>query len=214
MNKFVVALVFVALNFYTYYYFRSDEHIPPRETFDSFPLEFDEWGCDERIVMPDDILDNLGVTDYVLCTFSDESQGAWVHFYAGYHESQHRSKTGKTTVIHPPEHCLPGSGWDIIDSSTVPIDFGIPGEAKRFIIAKGNARNLVYFWYQSGGRVFASGFERILYLFMDRALRNRTDAALIRFTVPIVRGDETAAEAAFRDLAERIVPRLDQFIPN
>ena len=30
---------------------------------------------------------------------------------------------GKATAIHPPEHCLPGSGWDVIDSQVVPIEF-------------------------------------------------------------------------------------------
>ncbi|NIW38146.1 MAG: exosortase-associated EpsI family protein, partial [Gemmatimonadetes bacterium] len=50
--------------------------------------------------------------------------------------------------IHPPAHCLPGSGWDVIKNRTVKLDFpGLPqpdATAKRVIVAKGNARQLVY----------------------------------------------------------------------
>ena len=49
-------------------------------------------------------------------------------------------------AMHSPKNCLPGSGWDVIDAKVVPLHFGIPGEAKRFVIAKGRQRALVYFW--------------------------------------------------------------------
>ncbi len=214
MSKFWVALVFVALNFYTYYQFRSDEVIPARESFSTFPLEIDDWRCNAAEVISDEVIDNLGVTDYLLCTFVNESAGAWINLYAGYHESQHRTTGGRESMIHPPEHCLPGSGWDIIDSRLVQVDFGVPGEAKRFTIAQGNERNVVYFWYQSRGRVFARNYERLFYMFLDRTFESRTDGALIRFTVPVAHGDEEAADATFRDLAEKIAPELGRFVPD
>jgi EpsI family protein len=119
--------------------------------------------------------------------------------------------------IHPPAHCLPGSGWDIIALETVDVDLpGLPQptRVRRLQIAKGNARQLVYYWYQSNGRVIAEDWKKIVYVGLDRALRGRTDGALVRFTMPIVAGDEAAAEAAFRELAPRVVAELPAYVPN
>ncbi|MGY8736395.1 MAG: exosortase C-terminal domain/associated protein EpsI, partial [bacterium] len=124
------------------------------------------------------------------------------------------------TAIHPPEHCLPGSGWDVIDSQVVPINFlaeagaGPAGEAKRFIIAKGNQRSLVYFWYHSRGRVIARSHHKIFWMFLDRARLGRTDGSLVRFTVPIQFGDEEAAEATFQEFARTVTPLLSDYVPN
>jgi EpsI family protein len=126
----------------------------------------------------------------------------------------------QATAIHPPEHCLPGSGWDVIDSKVVPVEFlaeagvGPVGEAKRFVIAKGNQRALVYFWYQSRGRVIARSHEKILYMFLDRARKGRTDGSLVRYTTPILFGDEEAAERTFREFARATAPLLPEFVPE
>ena len=114
---------------------------------------------------------------------------------------------------------MPGSGWDIIDNRTIRLDLpGLPepeGTGKRMIIAKGAARQLVVYWYQSEGRVVSEDWKKILYVGWDRALRGRTDGSLVRFTVPIDRsGDEARAEAALRDLAALVVPQLPRFVPE
>lgn len=212
--KLIVALLFIGLNSYVYNNLAKGDIIPPRETFDEFPDDFDGWQCNRREEMAADVLDNLGVTDYIICRYIDEASERYVDFYAGYHEKQERSDSGKTTLIHPPEHCLPGSGWDIIESKVVPIDFGIPGEAKRVVIAKGQARNLVYFWYQSRGHVIGTNFGRLEHLFVDRAVRHRTDGSLVRLTVPIHRGNFEDADATFFEFARKMAGELPRFIPN
>jgi len=220
MSKLLVALIFVGLNFYTYRFFASEDFIPDRQSFSSFPLSVDDWHCEAAEEMTDDILTRLGVTDYMLCNYvkpagdEDGDPRAIVNFYNGYHSTQTRSASGTETVIHPPEHCLPGAGWDIIDSRIVPIDFGITGEAKRVVVAKGNQRSLVYFWYQSRGRVIARNHEKILYMFLDRATERRSDGSLVRFTVPIYHGDEDAAEKSFRSLASSLSLVLPAYVPN
>ena len=134
--------------------------------------------------------------------------------YIGYHASQTRDLKGKENIIHPPEHCLPGSGWDIIKSDVVPLEYGLRGEAKRVVIAKGNSRALVYFWYQSRGRMIARNHEKVLYMFMDRALNRRTDGSLVRFTIPVLHGDEEAAEEVFDSLASAVSSLIPQYVPN
>jgi EpsI family protein len=93
---------------------------------------------------------------------------------------------------------------------------GLPdpdGTAKRLVIARGKSRQLVYYWYQSRGRVISQDWQKIVYVGWDRALRGRTDGSLIRFTVPVARGDLDAAEEAFRDLAPQVIERLSDFVP-
>jgi EpsI family protein len=227
--KIAVALAFLALDFYVYRYLATEEVLPPRQSFHSFPVEIGSWRCPEKVEMDAKSLRILGVTDYVLCSYREggleRESGEEVAVYVGYHESQvRRGGSGHETVIHPPEHCLPGAGWGIIDSSRVPISFeGLPPGhglrdegplAKRFVIAKGEARALVYFWYQGQGRVVTANEDVILFRFFDRARRGRTDGALVRFTTPIHGGDVEAAEARFRRLASAIVPLLPDYVPE
>jgi EpsI family protein len=219
MTKFGLALAFLALNFYIYHYFATDMIIPPRQSFDSFPLEFGDWKCGERESMPEGIVENLGVTDYLLCRYERAQSEAWIGLYVGYYESQVREGGGGgERVSHPPEHCLPGSGWDIVDMKTVVLDFeGLPGGAgpgRRFVIAKGADRQLVYFWYQERGRVMESVWRQRLAIFWDRATKRRTDGALVRFTIPLGLYDEERREADFHALAPQVVALLPDYVPE
>jgi EpsI family protein len=113
---------------------------------------------------------------------------------------------------------LPGSGWDLIQVETVALDLpGLPqrpAPVKRLLIAKGEARQLVYYWYQQQGRVIAEDWQKILYVGLDRALYGRTDGTLVRFTIPVDRNGVEAAEAKFRDLAPRLVEHFPGFLPD
>jgi EpsI family protein len=218
--KTLVAVAFVVLNFYTYNYMASDAVYPERQDFDSFPLDLGEWACIEPQQISDEVENNLGVTDYLLCRFALPDDRVGVDVYIGYHASQVREEGGGSgeNAIHPPAHCLPGSGWDIIDNQTVPFSApGIPqqdAKIKRLVVAKGNARQLVYYWYHSRGRVISEDWQKIIYVGLDRALQSRTDGSLIRFTVPILGDDEAAAETAFQDLAPRILTLLPDYVPE
>lgn len=222
MTKFVVAAAFLGLNFYVYHFLATDEVHPARPPLSSFPTTLADWHCAQPERMTPEIEKNLGVTDYVICTYQKESARPReiVGLYVGYHASQVRKEGGGSgeNAIHPPKHCLPGSGWDIIDSRPVLLDVpGLPqrpASVNRFVIAKGTARQVVYYWYQSNGRVIASDYLKILYTFLDRARRGRTDGALVRFTVPILRNDEERADQNFREFASAVVPLLGSYIPE
>ena len=220
MTKLVVALTFLGLNFYTYHHFATDPVVPARDLFENFPNQLGEWSCAELETMDSKTIDNLGVTDYLLCTYQRSEPRQFVNVYVGYHASQVREEGGggDTTAIHPPAHCLPGSGWDIIDNQTVQLEMpGLPDSpamVKRMVVARGNARQLTYYWYQSRGRVVARDWEKILYVGFDRATRGRTDGSLIRFTMPIHRNDEASADQSFRELAPQILARIPAYVPE
>src|SRR6516225_932342 len=127
--KWLVALTFLGLNFYIYHFLATEEVEPPRVSLSYFPTAFDDWHCLARDRMAKAVEDELGVTDYIVCDFvkqttllatqmtpEERAQPPVVGVYIGYHASQTRREGGGNgvTMIHPPAHCLPGSGWDII----------------------------------------------------------------------------------------------------
>jgi len=220
MIKLSVALAFLGLNFYTYHYLATNPIFPDRESFEEFPDQLGSWSCRERQVMDDETIANLGVTDYLLCSFENSEFGGIVGVYLGYHASQVREEGGGPGVnaIHPPAHCLPGSGWDIIDNRLVELDYPglpqVPATVRRLVIARGDDRQLTYYWYQSRGHVVSQDWKKILYVGFDRAVRSRTDGSLIRFTMPILHKDEATAEASFYELAPRILALLPAYVPE
>jgi len=220
MIKMSVALAFLGLNFYTYHYLATDPVFPDRAHFEDFPDQLGGWTCPERQSIDDETIGNLGVTDYLLCNFENPEFGGRVGVYLGYHASQVREEGGGSGVnaIHPPAHCLPGSGWDIIDNRQVQLNLpGLPeapATVKRLVIARGGDRQLTYYWYQSRGRVISQDWKKIVYVGLDRAVRSRTDGSLVRFTVPILHKDEAAAEASFHDLAPEILALLPAYVPE
>jgi len=220
MTKLIVALLFLGFNFYTYHYLATDPVFPERVSFDEFPDRLGDWSCRGRQELDDETIANLGVTDYLLCSFENARRGAVVSVYVGYHASQIREEGGGPGVnaIHPPAHCLPGSGWDIIDNRPLLLDLPgmpeAPAIVRRLVVARGDHRQLTYYWYQSRGRVISQDWKKILYVGYDRAVLNRTDGSLVRFTVPIVHNDEATAEANFYDLAPKVLARLPAHVPE
>lgn len=228
MVKVALALAALGVQFYGLHYLRTEPVIPERATFAEFPRELGGWQCRDPEELSADVLESLKATDYFSCVYVRETPEVspaatgdappripYVHLYIGYHGAQAGSGSKTAAPIHPPEHCLPGSGWDIVDARILPVEVdGERGQAKRFVIAKGDYRNLVYFWYQSRGRVIASNYEKIIYTFWDRAFRGRTDGALVRLTVPIPKKGTDAADAAIADLMEEVGPHLDTYVPD
>jgi len=220
--RLAVAVMFLALNAYVYHFFARSELNPSRESFDSFPLELEGWVCDERQTIPPEVSDVLGASDVFLCDFRrvDEKPGTSVNAYVAYHETQVRKSGGglSRSAIHLPKHCLPGSGWDVIETGKVELDLpGLPqrpATVNRLVIAKGNQRQLTYYWYQSRGHVIAEDYRKMVHLFWDRATQSRTDGSLVRFGVQIHQKDEERAEANLREVAAQLVPLLPRFVPE
>jgi EpsI family protein len=110
---------------------------------------------------------------------------ASIGLYVAYYE---RQRPGVS--VHSPLHCLPGTGWEPLDVTTV--DLG-PGEARRMIVRKNRDRAVVLYWYAVHGRVIASEAASKAWLLHDSIRLRRGDAALVRLVVPVAGGDGTAA---------------------
>jgi len=183
---------------------------PPRETLASFPRELGPWsGTDSSI--SEEVLAILGPGDFLNRTYA-AADGSSVELFIAYFASQ---RTGDT--IHSPKNCLPGSGW-------IPVEVGriaIPGpdhrsvEINRYVVAKGERRLLVLYWYQGHNRITASEYWAKWYMVSDAIKENRSDGALVRITaLPLDREGLKSAERRAVEFAKQILPLLDAYIPH
>lgn len=189
----------------------SNEIIPARDPLARFPATIAGMtGRDEEI--DQETLDVLGAGDFLSRIYAGGAGTLPVSLFIGYFPSQ---RTGVT--IHSPQHCLPGAGWSFETSEYVDLrDAG--GKLHRvgeYVIASGENRLFVIYWYHAHGRSVASEYMAKLYLVVDAMRLNRTDGALVRVITPI---DPHAGQAAARARAESFVgqlaPVLPRFIPN
>ena len=155
------------------------------------------------------IIQAVGVSDYTNRVYSRQ-QGGFAQLYVGYYASQ---RTGDT--IHSPKNCLPGAGWDPVQSgyATISIADGRQIVVNEYVIQQGLDKMLVFYWYQDRGRVIASEYSAKFWMVADAISRNRTDGALVRLITPL-HGDETNARARLVSFTQILCPHLESVLPN
>ena len=150
-----------------------------------------------------------GVTSYLYRTYGtgDANAPAWT-LYVGYYDSQTQGKT-----IHSPKNCLPGSGWEALQSSTAAIPVGDRSyTVNRYLLRNGAQQALVLYWYQGRGRVAWNEYRVKWDLLRDAALRQRTEEALVRVVVPVTGSPDSALTVAVQ-MAKDVIPRLWTALP-
>jgi EpsI family protein len=130
-------------------------------------------------------------------------------FVAGFHSQ----RTGKAP--HSPKNCLPGSGWSQIASGLYTIQFedGKSIAVNRYIVAHGEERSLVMYWYQSRDRVVADEFKAKFWVMADSLRLNRTDTALVRVVIPVVNHNEDDATNVAVDFIKAFYQPLHSYLP-
>jgi EpsI family protein len=157
-------------------------------------------------------LDILGKGDFLSRVYSNGRSTGPVGLFIAYFASQ---RTGAT--MHSPRNCLPGAGWSFESSqyATMTDVSGKQHQVGEYIIANGNNRQFVIYWYQAHGRSVANEYLAKGYLVSDAIRMNRTDGALVRVITPIsgAAGAQAAKEHAEGFVAE-LMTQLPRFIPN
>lgn len=178
----------------------------PEATLASLPLAIDGWrGRDDPPLDPE-IERTLQADSYILRSYARGR--AQVGLYAAYYASQ---RSGHT--IHSPLNCLPGTGWEWLErgQQTLTVADGQAVEVNRALAQKDADRLLLYYWYQSRGRVVAGDLRNKLLLVRDALTLHRSDGALIRVVAPVVDGRPTGDAAQFiRALYPAIVRHLPE----
>jgi EpsI family protein len=189
-----------------------DRHqsVSPRTALATFPAAFRSWAGTD-IPIPDETLKHLGTGEFLQRTYRDPmNSGAYVDLYVAYIPNQ------RAMFHHLPQICLEGSGWAPVESGTTTLAFpgDAPFSANRYLIAKGEDRQLVLFWYSARGRREASEDWMNVYLMFDSLRLNRSDNALIRMNTQLQPGEKPEdAERRLLSFAELVNPLLKNYLP-
>jgi len=186
------------------------ESTPPARPLNEFPKDIGNYRAVADYTFDQDTLKILGVTDYTNRAYFSPTQGE-LGLYIGYFRTQ---RTG--AAIHSPKNCLPGAGWQPAVSEIYQLSLpdGRKVPVNLYVIRKDLDQQIVLYWYQSHGRVVASEYWGKFYMVADAIRLNRTDAALVRITVPVRNGDLDAARNQAIVFAQQVAMDVEQVIPR
>jgi EpsI family protein len=188
----------------------TGEAVPIRKPLDSFPATVGEWKAKGGTIFGGGILDKLKLTDYVMRDYVDPA-GRGLNLYIAYWDTQRRG-----AVIHSPKNCLPGAGWEPVESSllTIPLPpLHPPIIVNRYLIQKDRQQQVVLYWYQSQGQAIAAEVPARIAMVKSALVHNRTDGAIVRVMSPIY---GSAAETSERLVAyvQAMYAVLGDYLPD
>jgi EpsI family protein len=154
----------------------------------------------------------LGLTDYILSDYA-KADGRAVNLYVAYYASQRNGLSP-----HSPSVCIPGNGWQITNlerTSFASSDAKVSLPLNRVVIARGENKQIVYYWFDERGMKIANEYVSKLYLLRDAMFENRTDGALVRLTTPVYPGEkEIDADMRLQAFMKIVVPSLAGYLPS
>jgi len=203
-----LALVAQATLFYTLSHGEAVLMVRP---LSDVPQQLGSWHMVSEGVVEPEIRSVLNADDYLTRDYASPTSRLPVNLFVEYFRTQ---RTGQTP--HTPKNCLPGSGWLQVSSGTIPVSVqgkAEPIQVNRYIVARGDNRDIVMYWYQSHGQVIASEYKAKIYTVMDAIRYNRTDTAMIRVVVPIAGSEEEATKAGV-NFIQATFPVLASLLPS
>ena len=157
-------------------------------------------------------VDVLRFDDYLLADFKAPASGS-VNLYVAYYRSQKKGQSA-----HSPKTCLPGGGWEMSSMTEVPVESGVTGRAfhaNRVLIQKGDARQVVLYWFKQRERLLTDEYLVKVWLLWDALTRQRSDGALIRLVAPLLPGeDEQTADQRLQQFAALVEPMVEAYVPD
>jgi EpsI family protein len=184
------------------------ESIPAGRPLSQLPATLGSWQLAQEGLIDADTQAVLKADDLLNRYYAKGSLGA--NLFVAAFRSQRNGK-----APHSPKNCLPGSGWTPLNSTVADIDVGrsAPIQVNRYVVAHGDERSLVLYWYQSRDRAIASEYTAKFWVVADAVRLNRTDTALVRVVLPIINRDEEAADRAANDFVRAFYATLREYLP-
>lgn len=191
-------------------FFRRDPYLPSPPPLSLFPGNLGDWRVQQDTAVDAAVLEMLGPDDTLSREYRDPSTGVQAGLFVAYYKTQLRAKNA-----HDPKVCLPGSGWNPVDSRTATFRVDNVGDVplNYYRITRGGASAVVLYWFQTHSAAHAKEQELRLQRIVDAVKENRTDMALVRIVVPVAEGGVPKADERAFDLARRVYPRMLDYFP-
>src|ERR1017187_980400 len=213
-GKYAVWLtVLLAVQGAAYYALASRPELTvPMSPLASFPSEVPGWRMVRDIPIPAEIQQVLKADDLLNREYRSPAANADVFFYVAYFKTQ---RTGATP--HSPKNCLPGAGFEPVETpATISIDVAgraAPLVANQYVVARGEEKMVVLYWYQSHNRIIANEFAAKFWLVADAIRYRRSDTALVKVEVPVRGSDAGAGVKVAAAFVQAVYPALARQLP-
>ncbi len=188
------------------------ENVPPMRPLSDFPKEVSGWRMIKEGYVDAETQAVLKADDTLTRTYASPQFQLQPNLFVAFFKTQ---RTGKAP--HSPKNCLPGSGWEQSRSDSLQVavsSFAQPIEVNRYVVARGDEKSVVLYWYQSQKRVIASEYKAKIWTVADAIRYNRTDTALVRVVVPVQQNDEAGAEKVAVEFVQAFFGTLRQHLPS
>jgi EpsI family protein len=210
-SKFVYGLTLVVVVQAVLFYTASHgENTPLPAPLTTFPPVLGHWHEVQEGLIDQDTRDVLKADDLMSRVYAD--RGVRPELFIAYFKTQRQGQSP-----HSPKNCLPGSGWQTVAAETGRVDVPVTGGSihiNQFVVSKGEAQSVVYYWYQSQGRVIADEFAAKFYLIEDSIRKHRSDTALVRVVVPVVPNEIDKADKTGTDFVKAFYPAVKNYLPQ
>jgi EpsI family protein len=195
-----------------YHAYPKVEEIRLARPLSEVPKLIGPWRMVSESQLDSEVQELLKADDTLNRVYADGAAGRNASLYVAFFKTQ---RTGISP--HSPKVCLPGSGWVPSDSTQVEINppgWSGPAEVNRYIVAKGDQRSVVYYWYQTHKRVIASEYAAKVYTVLDGLTDRRSDTSLVRVIVPYDGPGDRGADDAATSFIRAVFPHLREFLPK
>ena len=101
------------------------------------------------------------------------------------------------------------------DRITLAVSGHAPFLVNRYLIAQGQQRQLVLYWYWAHNRAVASEYAAKFYLISDSIRMHRSDGSLVRVTTVLAENQTIeSAQQTLISFAGHVVPLLNTYVPR
>jgi EpsI family protein len=188
------------------------ELTPPVGPLASFPAALPGWLTAGDYPVAPEIQEVLKADDILNRIYADPSGRSRVDFFIAYFKTQ---RTGATP--HSPKNCLPGSGFEPVEPPRIVsiqvVGSAVPVTANRYVVARGEDKVAVLYWYQGHGRTIANEFSAKFWLVADSIRYRRSDTALIKVQVPVGEADSSDAVRTAIAFVQAAYPAIAAQLP-
>ena len=182
------------------------ENIPAISPLAQFPTDIADWKMYKDIPIEQETLDVLKADDTLDRIYISPERNASTFLFIAFFKTQRYGQSP-----HSPKNCLPGNGYEPIESGVVSV--AVPGrsepvEVNRYLTARGDEKSVTLYWYQSHDRIIAGEFTARLMLIADSIRYHRSDTSLVKIVVPVRDGDADTATRTAIDFMKAIFPSV------
>ena len=179
--------------------------VPRIDFATAVPLVFGEWVGRDAPPLAPDVVRVLAADQYVHRYYAVRtpqsavrgSRIADVEFDIAYYAEPQAG-----AAMHSPLNCLPGNGWQVIESRVTPVphDRGT-ANVRQLVVARGSDRIAMTYWFQNRGAIVGNEYRQRVQLLTNGLHGRPTDAALVRVMALDTRDGHATMQRFSRQLA-------------